>query len=189
MNRSYTLYSRDTRLVEMIHQNDKSAFNELYQQYWGCLLEFAGNYIDDRDTCKEIVQELFIKLHTRHAQLRINISLSSYLYTALRHKIFNYLRDRSVYRRHIRLASRNQHYAYYANNNNVEQFMDVMELTRRVSDCLSRMPAKYREVYVLHKQQQYTLKKTSEILQRPVATIEKQLRKAVHILRDHILCN
>ena len=67
--------------------------------------------------------------------------------------------------------------------------MDVMELTRRVSDCLSRMPVKYREVYILHKQQQYTLKKTSEILQRPVATIEKQLRKAVHILRDHILYN
>ena len=192
MHRSYTsISSRDSKLVEMLHQNDKSAFNVLYQQYWGCLLEFAGNYIDDRDTCKEIVQELFIKLHSRHAQLRINVSLSSYLYTALRHKIFNYLRDRSVYRRHIRLASRHQHYAYYTNstNNNVEQFMDAMELTRKVSDCLNRMPSKYREVYVLHKQQQYTLKKTSEILQRPVATIEKQLRKAVHILRDHILYN
>ena len=189
MHGSYTtLYSRDNKLVEMIHQNDKAAFNMLYQQYWSRLLEFAGSYIDDRDTCKEIVQELFIKLHSRHAQLRINVSLSSYLYTALRHKIFNYLRDRSVYRRHIRLASRHQPYAYYTNNN-VEQFMDVMELTRKISDCLNRMPPKYREVYVLHKQQQYTLKKTSEILQRPVATIEKQLRKAVHILRDHILYN
>lgn len=187
MHRSYTPYARDTRLVEMIHQNDKAAFTMLYQHYWANLLDFAGNYIEDRDTCKEIVQELFIKLHTRHEQLKITVSLNAYLYTALRHKIFNYLRDRSVYRRHIRLASRTHHGLYH--HNNVEQFIDAMELSRQISDCLNSMPAKYREVYVLHKQQQYTLKKTSEILQRPIATIEKQLRKAVHILRDHITYN
>jgi len=45
------------------------------------------------------------------------------------------------------------------------------------------MPVKYSEVYILHDENSYTLKKIAEILNRPVDTIEKQLRKARGLLR------
>jgi RNA polymerase sigma factor (sigma-70 family) len=174
----------EQHLVRLINTGDSAVFSQLYQQYWSSLLDFAENYIPDSDTCKEIVQQLFITLYVKGSHLNIHASLRSYLYSSLRNKIFNHLRNRSTYIRHIRGASRAN--APECGDNQVEEFIDVRELKTKINSCLERMPVKCREVYVLHKQQQYTLKRTSEILQRPVDTVEKQLRRAIHLLRDYL---
>jgi RNA polymerase sigma-70 factor (ECF subfamily) len=174
----------DQHIVHLIHEKDDRVFNILYQKYWPSLLNFAENYIEDRDTCKEIVQELIIALYTRRSRLTIHISLSSYLYSSLRNKILNHLRDRSTYNRHIKRASRIN--GRGTEDNQVEEFINLMELRKKIDCCLGKMPVKCREVYLLHKQHQYTLKKTSEILCRPVDTVEKQFRKAIHLLRDQL---
>jgi RNA polymerase sigma-70 factor (ECF subfamily) len=48
------------------------------------------------------------------------------------------------------------------------------------------MPERYKEVYLLHDESHYTIKKISEILNRPVDTVEKQFRKATELLRNHL---
>ena len=174
----------EQHLVKLINTGDSAVFSQLYSQYWSSLLDFAENYISDSDTCKEIVQQLFITLYVKGSRLNIHASLRSYLYGSLRNKILNHLRNQSTYLRHIRGASRV--HSQEGGDNPVEEFIDVRELKKKINNCLDRMPPKCREVYVLHKQQQYTLKKTSEILQRPVDTVEKQLRRAIHLLRDYL---
>lgn len=174
----------EQQLVKLINTGDSAVFSQLYQQYWSSLLDFAESYIPDSDTCKEIVQQLFITLYIKGSHLNIHVSLRSYLYGSLRNKILNHLRNRSTYMRHIRGASRVN--VQDGGDNQVEEFIDMRELKKKINNCLDRMPVKCREVYVLHKQQQYTLKKTSEILQRPVDTVEKQLRRAIHLLRDYL---
>jgi DNA-directed RNA polymerase specialized sigma24 family protein len=41
------------------------------------------------------------------------------------------------------------------------------------------MPVKYKQVYVLNKEYKLTVLKTATMLNRPVATVEKQLRRAL----------
>ncbi|MDF2191576.1 sigma-70 family RNA polymerase sigma factor [Paraflavitalea sp. CAU 1676] len=174
----------DRHLLELINQKDESVFTILYQQFWSPLLSFAGNYLSDTDTCKEVVQELFITLHTKRFQLKVSSSVSSYLYSSLKNKIFNHLRDQSVYNKHIKGASRTKWASF--NDNNVEQTIDLIELNRSINECLLLMPEKYRQVYTLHKQYGYTLKKTSFLLKRPVDTVEKQYRRIIHLIREHL---
>lgn len=184
MKKNANLRPAEQYMVNLIRQQDDRIFIILYDNYWFPLLNFAENYIKDHDTCKEIVQELIITLYLKRAQLNINTSLSSYLYSSLRNKILNHLRDESTYNRHIKRASRMRGLEY--GENHVEDFINAMELRKKIDGCLDKMPEKCREVYVLHKQHQYTLKKTSEILSRPVDTVEKHFRKAIHILRDQL---
>jgi RNA polymerase sigma-70 factor (ECF subfamily) len=70
--------------------------------------------------------------------------------------------------------------------NDVEQSIDLSELQKGIRFSLKRMPVKYSEVYILHDENSYTLKRISEILDRPVNTIEKQLRKARYLLRNDL---
>lgn len=184
MKKSTHLRPAEQYMVNLMRQKDDKIFSILYDNYWSSLMNFAENYIKDQDTCKEIVQELIIALYLKRSQLNINTSLSSYLYSSLRNKILNHLRDEYTYNRHIKRASRMKGMDY--GENQVEEFINVMELRKKIDGCLDRMPVKCREVYVLHKQHQYTLKKTSEILSRPVDTVEKHFRKAIHILRDQL---
>src|SRR4051812_38446023 len=76
---------------------DDNAFENLYKQYWPVLLNFAAQYIEDRQTCEEIVQDLFVQLYVRGISVKLKNTLKSYLFVALRNRIFNYLRNRAVY--------------------------------------------------------------------------------------------
>lgn len=172
----------DGILLEMISNKDDQAFNLLYKKYWDPLLNFATHYLEDGDTCEEVVQDLFVHLHSRHSPLKIRTSVSSYLYTALRNRILNHERNRAVYKKHISNAGKGS----VDSNNNVEQFINLTELRKGIDRSLKRMPVKYREVYVLHDQHQYTIKKIAIILNRPVDTVEKQLRKAFALLRGDL---
>lgn len=172
----------DQLLLEMIRDNDDHAFTILYNRYWRMLLNFAGHYLSDRATCEEITQELFIQLHNRRNTLKINASVSSYLFTALRNKILNYLRNQAVYKKHINIAASKTARL----QNDVDQFIYVRELQEEISSSLKCMPSKCKEVYLLHDQDQFTLKKISELLSRPVDTVEKQLRRAKKHLRSSL---
>src|SRR5215831_4786610 len=97
-NKAMSNMFTDQLLLELIRENDDRAFTILYNKYWQLLLNFASHYLSDKATCEEITQELFIQLHKRRYTIRINSSVSSYLYTALRNKILNHIRNQAVYK-------------------------------------------------------------------------------------------
>jgi len=161
-------------------QND-SSFEALYKQYWSLLTNFAGQYIDDKQTCEEIVQDLFVQLYVRGFTVKIKHTLTSYLFVALRNRIFNYFRNNAVYRRHMTIAAKRG----MTTQNNVEQSIYVKELQKSIFNSLQRMPTRCSEVYLL-KQEKLTVKQISKVLNRPTDTVEKQLRKAKKMLIEHL---
>ncbi|AEV98474.1 RNA polymerase, sigma-24 subunit, ECF subfamily [Niastella koreensis GR20-10] len=164
--------------------NDEAVFEVLYKKYWDLLLCFARKYINDRQTCKEVVQDLFVTLHGKRDQLTINVSLSSYLYRSLRNKIINHLRDESVYKKHVALASKK--YSIVSVGNDAENWMDVLDLEKEIGCCLNSMPDKYRDVYVLTMQKANTVKMTAAMLNRSVPTVERQLRVAIRLMQEYL---
>ena len=172
----------EQEIVEKITKNEKDVFGILYKKYNRQLLNYASTYVTDHSLREEIVQALFASLCVRNTPLRITSSLSSYLYVALRNRIYNHLRDQAVYKKHVTLAGKK----WIRSNNNVEQSINLMELQREINFSLNNMSEKYKQVYLLHEQDHYTVKRISQLLNRPVDTVEKQLRKAVYLLRDHL---
>lgn len=156
---------------------NNSAFESMYKQYWPTLLSFAGQYIDDRQTCEEIVQDLFVQLYVRGISVKLRHTLKSYLFVALRNRIFNYIRNRAVYRKHVTNAAKRK----TTTQNNVEQSIYLKELQQSIFHSLQQMPTRCSEVYLL-KQEQLTVKQISKALNRPTDTVEKQLRKAKKML-------
>ena len=174
----------EPELINMINQKNDQVFTILYDKYWHTLLNYAGSYVTDRDACKEILQEFFITLNKKKPQITSTSSLSSYLYSSFRNRIINYIRDESVYKKHINGATKSV--LPIRPYNNVEQFINLVELKKEIFNCLYKMPVKYREVYIMYMQNQYSLTTIAEILHRPLATVEKQFRKASFRLRDYL---
>ena len=169
----------------IIHNfQNEAVFEVLYKKYWEALLGFARKYINDRQTCKEVVQELFITLHVKRDQLTINVSLSSYLYRSLQNKIINHLRNESVYKKHLALAGKA--YNIISVRNDGEYWMDLVDLEQQIGCCLNKMPDKYREVYVLTIQKANPVKTTAAMLNRSVPTVERQLRVAIRLMQEYL---
>jgi RNA polymerase sigma factor (sigma-70 family) len=167
----------------LMQGNTQSVFTWLYNKYWEPLLHYAANYIRDRDTCEELVQKLFIHLFVTGRKLNINASVSSYLYVSLRNRIYNHFRDQAVYKRHTSKAGMDHQWWH----NNVDQAIGLMELQKEIHKVLDRLPAKYREVYLLHERDMFPVKQIASMLDRPHDTVEKQLRRALNLLREHLL--
>ena len=53
---------------------------EFFESYFSLFLQFALKYIPDEETCKDIVQEAFIKYWRQENNFNDEIALKTYLY-------------------------------------------------------------------------------------------------------------
>ncbi len=183
MSQNHSPVCDDRDLLMLLRQDGEYGFALLYEKYWSMLMRLAEPFLEDTDTCQEIVQELFVTLYKKREELQIKISISAYLYASLRNRIRNHIRHRTIYNRHIGIMKR----SYIPVMNDVEQFVNRREFEREIMLCLNGMPEKYRQVYLLYNHGRWPLKQIAVILNRPVDTVEKQFRKAVLLLRQHLI--
>ena len=50
----------DARLLELLHQGDPQAIDQLFDRYYDTLHRIAYRILSDREAAKDIVQEVFI---------------------------------------------------------------------------------------------------------------------------------
>ncbi len=172
----------DEFLLEMIKEDKECAFTILYKKYWAGLVQYTYNHLEDKSLSEEVVQEFFIKLYQKDAPLQIKQSLAAYLYASIHNRIINHLRSQANYQRHTLTAAATR----TNTTNNVEQFLDLLDARKGVETRLLRMNPKYREVYLMNKEDGYTIRQIAEALDRPPSTVEKQLCKALILLRKSL---
>ena len=91
----YDKYS-DGDLIELLRQGDISAFTAIHSRYYGMLYQHAYKRMADRDTVKDILQELFIHLWDQRGSIEVKGCLQAYLCTAVRNKVLNVFNHEKV---------------------------------------------------------------------------------------------
>ena len=92
--------------LRRLKQDDERAFDALFQHYSALVYRFAFGYLKSRPAAEEIVQECFIKIWEKRAQLRDDVPLKGYLFTTAHHAVLNELRrDQHHLRLHGQVAA------------------------------------------------------------------------------------
>lgn len=86
----------DKLLVKQLNRGNRVVFEQLYEQYYSPLVAFADAYVFDTEESKEIVQKLFVQLWVNRKAFKIETSLKSYLFSAVRNRCLNHIRDLKV---------------------------------------------------------------------------------------------
>ncbi|KAA3438197.1 RNA polymerase sigma factor [Rufibacter hautae] len=172
----------DEQLWELVRQDDIEAFNTLYRKHWKQLYNAAYKRLQDKEACEELVQDLFVYLYGSRHQLEINQSLIGYLHSAVRNKVLNCLRQKATEQKHVHQAASTKEEAYH----HVELSVEYNELAHALQFHVEQMPDRNREVYLLNREQHLSVSEVAQHLQRPVSTVEKQLKKAISYLRLHL---
>ncbi len=66
-------------LVAALKIDSHEAFVQIFRHYYPDLVMFASRFILDRETCEDIVQEVFVKIWSNRKILEIRTSLRTYL--------------------------------------------------------------------------------------------------------------
>lgn len=75
------------------HPTPLEGFKSIFEALYPSLCLFANKYINDMDTSKDLVQEVFIKVWEKQPPVKNYNALKGYLYTAVKNQCLNYLKS------------------------------------------------------------------------------------------------
>lgn len=174
----YRTYA-DAALVSLLTRGDHDAFTEIYNRYGELLYRHAHRILGDIDACNDVVQDVFLSIWAKHEQLNIHGALATYLYKAVRNKVFDHIS-------HERVAER------YADTirSVVEEGLVMPDERMREKELLTiierekaKLPPRTRKVYELNREHDLSYKEIGLQLNVSEKTVKKQVHNALRIIR------
>ncbi|MES2428100.1 MAG: RNA polymerase sigma-70 factor [Bacteroidota bacterium] len=172
----------DQTLIDLLQTGDQDAFSEIYCRYTQPLYIHALKMLKDRDEAKDVIQEIFAKLWVKREDLVLTTSLSSYLYTAVRNKIFDAISHEKVVARYQQSLQVFIDKGEFITDNWIRE----KELTILIEKEIAELPPKMRAVFELSRKEHLSYAQISEELDVSENTVRKHITKALKKLRDKL---
>jgi RNA polymerase sigma-70 factor (ECF subfamily) len=169
----------DDGLVKAICNDDQIAFKELYKRYWAKLYIYAFKVLHDKDICEDIIQQVFYDLWNRRYDLNIEIP-SAYLYSAVKHQIFNQFRKKKFSR------IQPEHLLTFISESKIEESVEYKELHSRVEKLINELPEQRRIVFVMSRNEGLSNKEIASQLNLSVQTVKNQISSALKFIRNSL---
>ena len=83
---------RTKNIATDIRNGNRTAFKELFYEYYPTLCLFASHYIADSDICKDIAQESLLSYWERKENFDDLLKVKAFLYTVVRNSCMNHLK-------------------------------------------------------------------------------------------------
>jgi RNA polymerase sigma-70 factor (ECF subfamily) len=139
--------SEDQELVRRLRRGDAAAFDEAYARYHAPVFGYLARLLGRRDLAEDLLQETWLRLATRAAELREDTRLDAWLFTVARNLSVSFLRWRVLDGERLgalRIAGLRQ-----SGEPTPFDLTAASELERRLEEALAALPVLYREVLLL----------------------------------------
>ena len=173
----------DRELWRLITQeNDTPAFEQLYRRYMQVLMAAIYKWSEDRAEAEDILQETFLDLWEKRKQIHIKQEIFPYLYSIIRYKIFDRLREKKLTNRQLQAWHSLSGEATEPSTAFREEDLANKEIL--VSSELAQLPAQMKRVYLLSAEQGMSIREISEELLVSPYTVKNHLQKIRKRLRN-----
>jgi RNA polymerase sigma-70 factor (ECF subfamily) len=172
----------DTDTMNQLSFSDLRSFEELFRQYYQMLCSYAFRFVNDYDTAEEIVQDLFYKLWEKRDELQINLSVKSYLYSAVHHRCLKYIEHRNVETKY-----RNYYLLHESEiDNEPQNATGIHELQGIIDQTLDSLPERCSRIFRLSRFEGLKYQEIALKLSVSIKTVEANMGKALKLLRKNL---
>jgi len=176
---SHNTILSDNELIILLKDGEKSAYTEIYKRYWAILFSHARKMLRNDDEAKDVVQDVFAALWVRISELNLEGSLSSYLYSAVRYKIFDLIDKNKVRGNYFTSLEKFIKEGDYTTDNVIRE----KELAAQIEEEIAMLPLKMRQVFELSRKSNLSHKEIASKMHISHQTVKKQIHNAIKILR------
>lgn len=169
----------DSELYQLVKEDNKPAFEVIFDRYWKRLFVYAFRIYKDEKICEDIIQEIFISLWEKSIDTNI-LNLEAYLIRSVKYKIANHIRDLKFTPVHLEILQ-NMPNIYKSNN-----FMEYEEFEKEIFNEIKKLPPKCQQVFMLSRFEDYSNPKIAEELDISIRTVEKHISNALKFLKSTI---
>lgn len=172
---------KEVEVLIRLQKRDREAFRYLYEQYFVKMSLFAESYVYDEEEAHDLVQDLFFHIWDHALTLKITTSFKAYLFTSLRNRCLNVLRDRKIRDEHNDKLFEAQLFS------GTEDVVIDERVQRQLQEALDSLPEKCREIILLKVVEGKKNKEIAEQLNIAETTVKTQVQRAYRMLRDRMV--
>ena len=158
------------------YKQDELAFNALYRMLAIKLSRFADAYVEDTEACKEIVNDVFIRLWLNRSNLTHIRNVQVYLYISVKNASLNNLKSTSSRRLRELNASGS---LYFQLNADPSQLLISKELHAEIIKAVNSLPPRCKLIFKMVKEDGLSSKEVAGILGLSNKTVFAQLAIAL----------
>ncbi len=177
--------NKDTTNIDQLFwrialKDDEKAFRSLFFEFFSALCVFAHRYIDNWESCEDIVQDTFFKIWKNRKNIEINTSSRNFLITSVRNNCIDHLRKQES-EHNWRLKEMEK-----MNAPAIDDLYSVTELEGMLQTALDKLPKNTRAIFEMNRFEGKTYAKIAEEKGISVKTVEAHMSKALKHLRHEL---
>ena len=176
------ILSDERSLVLRFIEGDEDAFCELYAAYKNSLIYFAMRFLKSREYAEDIFQDAFAVVWQGRRFINPDASFSAYLYTIVRNRILNQLRDLSNQDK-LREQILSQAVNY---TNETKDEIIANDLRQFISRALQQLTPRQREIFQMSRERQMSHREIAEVLGISVNTVQESISISLRTLRTYL---
>jgi RNA polymerase sigma-70 factor (ECF subfamily) len=181
-----TKYS-DIDLLNKLRNGNEEAFEFIFLNYYDKLCIYANFLLKNKETAKEVVQGVLLKMWESRLKLDITVSLRAYLYKAVHNKSINHINTLCAQKKHLKNLADNikrQSIIYPLSNNYPIANLISKELEEEIEKALNSLPEKCRIIFELCRFEDLSYQDVSKKMNISINTVKTQMKRAFEKLRE-----
>ena len=172
-------------LVLRLIDGNEDEFCELYAAYKNRLIYFAMRFLKSREYAEDVFQDAFTIIWQGRRFINPDASFSSYLYTIVRNRILNQLRD-LVNQDKLKEQILQQAVDY---SNDTQNEILANDLKQLISCAMQQLTPRQRKIFEMSREQQMSHKEIADVLGISVNTVQESISTSLRTLRFYLKKN
>lgn len=172
----------DYELVTLLKAGDDQAYAVIYDRYKVLMFRHACNKIYDIDDAQDVLQDVFLSLWSKRADISESENLAGYIYTSIRNKTLKLIAHHKIKTNYV------ESMLHFAETGSVAA--DHLVRERQFSDLIEReiaaLPPEMRKIFVLSRKGHLKNKEIAIKLELSEHTVATQIKRALKILRTRL---
>jgi len=174
--------NQESQLIEQLRNGSKEAFRKLFDAYGPKIHAFAFSYLKNSDDADEHLQDVFLKLWEKRAELDTSKNIKSYLFKICINLIYDCFRRKSIEQAYLKRSVKTN--SEFGDNTWQQVVYDDMQ--KNLQQLILGMPEQRQRIFRLSKEDGLTNEEISNQLHLSKRTVENQLYRAVSYLKNKL---
>lgn len=161
---------------QAISSDNREAFSDFFRSTYDRYLRYACRFVSSRNEAADIVQDAFVSIWTKRADIDVDKSLKSFMYTIVRNLCLNFIRDHQSRTTDLKEAG-------VLTIHQETEIDDPVDIESMLTELLGELPERQREAFELSRFDGLTHEEIADIMEVSPRTVNNHLVAALKTLR------
>lgn len=171
-------------LQSQVAVGDTRAFRQIFDALFSNLTKFSFSFVHSKEAATEIVDELFVQLWIKRADIMKINDLRVYLYTATKNASLNYISKKA---KQIEVEPYENLQVQMTDLVSPEQIMITKEMLQKIKEAVDTLPPRCKLIFKFVREDGLSYAEVAEILGLSIKTIDAQMVIAVARIRAKLM--